>query len=115
MVAVEGVTAIELITAWVTVTEVEPVMEPEVAETFADPMAFPLTVPFPLTATNATDGSSEFQSTDESVWVLPSVKVPTGVSCIVVPRAIDGADGFSAIETSAAGKTVNVVFPVTEP
>jgi hypothetical protein len=54
-------------TAGVTVTEVEPVIEPEVAEMFANPMALPLTRPVPLTATNATVGSSEFQSTGESV------------------------------------------------
>src|SRR6266496_5572683 len=41
IVTVAGVTAIELITAAVTVMGVEPVMEPEVAETFAEPMAFP--------------------------------------------------------------------------
>src|SRR5215475_11097455 len=102
-------------TACVTVTDVEPVIEPEVAETFAEPIALPLTVPFPFTATNATVGSSEFHKTDVSVWVLPSVKVPTGVSCTVVPKAIEGLDGLSEIETSAAGRTVNVVLPVTLP
>lgn len=45
MVALAGVTAIELMTAGVTVTEVEPVMEPEVAEIFAEPILFPLTRP----------------------------------------------------------------------
>jgi len=67
IVMLPGVTAIELMTAGVTVTEVEPVIEPAVAEIFADPMAFPLTRPVPLTATNANVGSSEFQSTGESV------------------------------------------------
>lgn len=95
-------------------TEVEPVMEPEVAEMFAAPTAFPVTSPFPLTATKATVGSSEFHRTGESVCVLPSVKVPTGVSWTVVPRAIEGFNGFKAIETSAAGNTVKLVLPVIE-
>ena len=67
IVALAGVTAIELVTAGVTVTEVEPVIEPEVAEIFAEPMAFPMTRPVPLTETKATVGSSEFHSTGESV------------------------------------------------
>src|SRR5262249_27086584 len=115
MLALGGVTAIELITAWVTVTEVDPVIAPDVAETFADPMAFPLTSPVPFTATKATVGSSEFHNTGESVCVLPSVKVPTAVSCTVVPNAMEGVAGLSAIETRAAGSTVKVVVPVTDP
>ena len=51
IVALPGVPAIELITAGMTVIEVEPVTEPEVAEIFAEPMAFPVTRPLPLTAT----------------------------------------------------------------
>ena len=47
--------------------------------------------------------------------MLPSLKVPTGVSWTVVPRAIEGLAGFSEIEASAAGRTVNVVLPVTVP
>ena len=115
IVALEGVTAIELMIACVTVTEVEPVIKPEVAEMFAEPMPFPLTRPFPFAATKATVGSSEFHSTGESVCVLPSVNVPTGVSCTVVPRAMDGFDGFKTIETSAAGNTVKPVLPLTDP
>ena len=51
IVVLAGVTAMELITAGVTVIEVDPVTEPEVAEIFAEPMAFPVTRPLPLTAT----------------------------------------------------------------
>lgn len=115
IVALAGETAIELTTAAVTVTKVDPVIEPEVAEMFALPVALPLTSPVPLTAINATEGSSEFHKTGDKVWVLPSVNVPTGLSCTVVPRASEGADGFKAIETSVAGSTVKVPVPVTEP
>ena len=51
IVTAPGVTPIELITAVVTVIGVEPVMDPEVTETFAEPMAFPVTRPLPFTAT----------------------------------------------------------------
>lgn len=115
IVALAGETRIELTTAGVTVTSVDPVIEPEVAEMLALPMALPLTKPSPLTATNATDGSSEFHKTEGKSWVLPSVNVAMAVSCTVVPRAIDGLPGSKAMETSAAGRAVNVVVPCTEP
>ena len=47
--------------------------------------------------------------------MLPSVNVPTGLSCTVVPNAIDEFAGFRAIETSAAGNTVKLVLPVLDP
>lgn len=47
--------------------------------------------------------------------VLPSVYVPVAVNCCVVPIAMDALGGVTAIETSTAGVTVNVVFPDTAP
>jgi len=47
--------------------------------------------------------------------VLPSVNSPTAVICSVVPNANEGEAGLNEIETSNAGKTVNVVVPVTAP
>jgi hypothetical protein len=47
--------------------------------------------------------------------MVPSVKVPIAVNCCVVPNAIDGVAGVTAIDASAAGVTVSVVFPVIEP
>ncbi len=44
--------------------------------------------------------------------VLPSVYVPVAVNCFVVPRGIVGIAGVTAIDTKAAGVTVNVVEPV---
>ena len=37
------------------------------------------------------------------------------VNCCVVPKAIDGLAGVTAIETSAGGLTVRVVEPLTLP
>lgn len=45
--------------------------------------------------------------------MLPSEKVPVAVNCFVVPLAIDGFVGATAIETRLAVPTVNVVLPVT--
>ncbi len=47
--------------------------------------------------------------------VVFSVNVPVAVNCWLVPFAIDGAAGVTAIETSAAEVTVSVVDPLTEP
>jgi hypothetical protein len=45
--------------------------------------------------------------------VLPSEYVPVAVNCCVVPLAIDGFAGATAIDTGVAVPTVNVVLPVT--
>ncbi len=45
--------------------------------------------------------------------VEPSVYVPVAVNCSVSPLATLGLAGVTAIETSAAGRTVSVVLPVT--
>jgi len=47
-------------------------------------------------------------------WVLPSVKVPVAVNCCVVPAAIDGLDGVTTIDLSAAGVTLSAALPLME-
>jgi hypothetical protein len=47
--------------------------------------------------------------------VLASVYVPVAVNCWVLPLAIDGFAGVTAIDTSVAAVTVNVVLPETVP
>ena len=37
------------------------------------------------------------------------------LNCCILPWAIDGFAGVTAIDTNAAGPTVNVVLPVTAP
>jgi len=45
--------------------------------------------------------------------VLPSLKVPVAVNGTVVPAAVDGFLGVTAIETSTAADTFSIVCPVT--
>ena len=47
--------------------------------------------------------------------VLVSVKVPVAVNCFVVPMAMLGLAGVTAIETRVALVTVSEVVPLTEP
>jgi hypothetical protein len=47
--------------------------------------------------------------------VLASVYVPVAVNCCVLPLAIDGLAGVTAIDTSVAAVTVSVVLPETVP
>ena len=48
-------------------------------------------------------------------WVVPSVNVPVAVNCWVLPLAIDGFTGVTAIDASVAAVTVSVVLPETAP
>src|SRR5579863_137333 len=114
MLAEDGFTVIETSWAGATVSAVEPVTVPEVALMFALPVPAPVARPPAFIA--ATVGVSEAQVAEPVTFCeLPSVKVPVAVNCCVAPRAIEGSAGLTAIETSAAGLTVMVVLPLTEP
>ena len=45
--------------------------------------------------------------------VVLSLNVPVAVNCCVIPFAIDGLAGVTAIDCSAAAVTVSTVEPVT--
>lgn len=107
-----GVTTIDEMTAGVTVVDAAALIEPTVAVIVTEPVATVLTTP--LLSTVAIVVSEDAQVT-ESTCVLPSVNSPVAVIWVVVPRANKGFAGDRVIETSAAGSTVNVVEPVTEP
>ncbi len=114
--AVDGVIAIDTSAAAVTVRIVDPLIVPEVAEIVASPcptlVANPIVVPVVLIP--AVVGVSEDHVTVlVRFCVLPSVNVPVAANCSVVPRAIDGLAGVTAIETNVAAVTVSVVDPVT--
>jgi hypothetical protein len=47
--------------------------------------------------------------------VLASVYVPVAVNCCVLPLAIEGVAGVTAIDTNVAAVTVSVVLPETVP
>jgi hypothetical protein len=93
-----GVTAMETRAALVTVSEVDPLMEPEVAVIVTVPV--PVLMASPNVLTEATLMFEEDQVTDESCCVLPSSKIPVAVNCSAVPRAMEGVAGVSEIERS---------------
>ena len=115
--AAEGLSGVIVIVESATgvmVIEVEPLMEPRVAVMVADATAPP--VANPPAVMLAVLLFDELQVTElVRLLVLPSVYVPVAVNCCVVPSAIDGLTGVTAIETSAAAVTVKVVEPVTPP
>ena len=86
-----------------------PLILPEVAEMIAIPMLAVLTKPVALTV--ATLGSELAQVTLEVILdVVLSDLVPVAVNCLVSPAATVGLVGVTAIETSSAAVTVNVVL-----
>jgi hypothetical protein len=112
MVGSGGVMAIETRTAAVTVSTVEPVIAPEVALMVAVPVARLVARPVALMV--AVEAGFEAQVAFEVRFsVCRSVKVPVAVNCWVVPNAIDGVAGVTAIDTSVAAVTTRVVLPLT--
>src|SRR5262245_48919206 len=96
-----GVTEIEVMVGAVTVTEVDPVTEPSVAVTVAEPAATPFTKPLALTVALAI---VEDDHVTRSVMsqVLASLFVPVAINCCVVFTGTVGLDGVTAIETGDA-------------
>jgi hypothetical protein len=114
MVGFDGLMAIETRSAAVTVRTVEPVIPPEVALMVEVPVA--RLVARPVALTLAVEGVSEAQVALElRSCVCKSVNVPVAVNCCVVPNAIDGVAGVTAIDTSAAVVTASVVLPLIKP
>lgn len=117
-VGLAGVTSMEASLAAVTVRIVEPVSEPDAAETEVSPTARLEARPFDPSALlmAATELVPVLQMTSVViVRVEPSVYVPVAVNCCAVPRAMLGFTGEIPMETSAAPVTVSVVFPETLP
>src|SRR5229473_1848442 len=78
------------------------------------PVATPLATPALVIV--ATEVFDELQVTVLVRFrVLPSLYVPVAVNGCVVPLAIDGFAGVTAIDDSTAAVTVSVVEPVREP
>lgn len=93
-----GVTAIDTRAALVTVSEADPLIEPEVAVIVTGPV--PVLVAKPDALMEATFASEEDQVTDVSCCVLPSSKIPVAMNSSVVPRAIEALAGLTEIESS---------------
>jgi hypothetical protein len=111
-----GVTAIDTSTAGVTVNVVEPLMPApaSVAVIVVVPLATLVARPLlpPALLTVAVVSVPELHVTAAVRFcVVLSLKVPVAMNCCVVPRAIDGFVGVTAIDSSTAGVTVNVAEP----
>ena len=113
MLALAGVTAIETRAAAVTVSDAVPLIPAEVAVTVAVPV--PVLLANPVASILTTAVEEEDHVTDVSNCVLPSSKLPTAVNGSVVPSAIVGVAGVTAMETRCAGTTVNVAVSVNDP
>jgi len=109
-----GLIAIDTSAVGVTVSSVELLTVPEVAVMFAVPIATLCASP-PLLIVAVEGVSEDHVAVPVRFCVLLSVNVPVAVNCWLVPFAIDGAAGVTAIETSTAEVTVSVVDPLTEP
>ena len=92
-----GVTAIDIRVAEVTLREALPVTPPETAPIVVLPV--PTAVANPAELTVATPGAEEDHVTEVSNCVLPSSKLPTALNSCVVPTAIEGVAGLTAIES----------------
>src|SRR5260370_1282824 len=108
-----GVTAMDASVAGVTVSSVEPVMLPLVAEIVEVPT--PTVVAKPVALIVATVAVAEAHTALPSTCVELSLNVPVAVNCCVAPLVIDGFAGVTAMEVSVAGVTVSSVEPVMLP
>jgi hypothetical protein len=115
---VAGVTAIEVRVAAVTVRVVMPTTAPLVAEMSVVPTATLLASPREASAFEivaVADVVDAHVTVPVRSCVVVSVKVPVATNCCLVPLAIDGVAGVTAIETKFAGVTVSVVLPLIPP
>jgi hypothetical protein len=112
------VTAIPTIAAGVTVNVVFPLTPADAAEIVVVPtpsdVANPLVAALMLiVATAASD--DDHVTVFVMSWIDPSVNVPVAVNCSVLPSAIDGIAGVTAMLTRAACVTVKLVEPAIAP
>src|SRR6202007_1720720 len=101
-----GLTWIAGAGAGFTVSSVEPVMLPTVAEIVELPAPTPVARPVALIV--ATAAVPEAHTALLSTCVVLSLNVPVAVNCCVAPLVIEGFAGVTAIDTSVAGFTVSV-------
>ena len=110
-----GVTAIEASVAAVTESNIEPVCPERLDEMAEVPTATPVASPMEPLAFEivATLVVAELQVACLVMsCVVLSEKVPVAVNCCMVPAAIDGFAGVTAMEVNVAAVTVSTVEPV---
>ncbi len=106
----DGVTAIDTSVAGVTVSVVEPDMLPDDALIVVVPAATVAAKPELFIV--AMPVFDELQVTAVVRFcVVLSENVPVAANCLVVPLAMLGLDGVTAMDTSVAGVTVSVSDP----
>jgi hypothetical protein len=110
----EGVTAIDVSVAPLTVKGAVPVTLPSVAPMFAVPALTPVTRP-PDVLTVAAALSELHVTSDVRVCVLLSLNFPVALNASFVPGAIDLPKGVTVIETTVAFVTVSDTVGVKEP
>jgi hypothetical protein len=118
MLGLVGVTAIEDRVAFVTVRVVVPETAPRVALIVVEPAATDVASPLEpaVLLIVATGTDEELHVTNDVIFcVVASEYVPVAVNCFVVPFAMLGLVGVTAIEDSVAFVTVRVVVPETGP
>jgi hypothetical protein len=108
-----GVIARETSVAGVTVRVVLPEMPPHVALIMVEPFAAAVANPIDSSSLLiAAAAAEELQVTDAVIsWVELSEYVPVALNCCAVPRAMAGFVGETAMDTSVAAVTVNVLEP----
>jgi hypothetical protein len=109
-----GVTAIDTSAGPLTVRVVVPLTPPEAACIWLVPAATPVANPPAVIV--ATPELCDVHVTEPLKFCVElSEKVPVAVNCSVLPFAIDGFAGVTAIDTSVAELTVSTVDPLTLP
>lgn len=113
MLGFAGVTAMDTRVAAETTSEAVPLTEPDVAVIVAVPPPTPLARPDGLIV--AIDDDDVVHETEVNNCVLPSSKLPTAPNCKVVPAAMVGTAGVTAIEVRCAATTVSVEVSLKDP
>ena len=114
VVAFGGLMMIDVKVAAATVKTVDPVTNAEVALMVADPV--PMLVASPTLLMLAVETVSEAHVAVElRSCVLPSLNVPVAINCCVVPKAMKGFAGVTAIDCRTAAVTLIVVLPLIVP
>src|SRR5277367_5122416 len=109
-----GVTAIDCNVAAVTVSNVEPEIDDDVAEIVEVPTAAPEARPDVLMVAMAVL-PEDHVTLDVRFCVERSLNVPVAVNCFVAPLVIEGFAGVTAIDCSVAAVTVRTVEPLIAP
>jgi hypothetical protein len=108
-----GVTAIDCNVAAVTVSNVDPAIDDDVAVIVEVPTPAPVASPAALIVAVAVVPELHV-TVPVKFCVEPSLKVPVAANCCVAPLVIDGFAGVTAMDCSVAAVTVSNVEPLMD-